>query len=115
MIPAGITDDQAVELLDRQIEAMKTRLQAGEKIVNLCMKGCNVLQKSPPASLANISEVVGALREALSCLLESNLMANRLSLNEISQQCEQLEAARKQRTAKIHLGGFAVPASPRRG
>lgn len=113
MIPAGITDDQAIELLDRQIAAMKTRLESGEKIVALCTEGCSVLTKSPAPSLATMAEVVGSIRAALLCLLESNLMANNLSLKEISQQCEQLETARKQRSAKIHLGGF-VPAGPRR-
>lgn len=115
MLPPNLSDDQAVELLDRQIAAMKTRLEAGEQIVSLCTKGCNVLEKSPPVNgFANVADVVGAMREALLCLLQSNLKANRLSLNEISQQCEQLETARKQRSAKIHLGGF-VPAAPRRG
>lgn len=113
MLPPNLSDDQAVEILDKQIAALKARLESGEKIVALCAAGCDVLQKSPVATLANLSDVVGSLRVALLCLLESNHMANRLSLNEISQQCEQLETARKQRSAKIHLGGF-VPAAPRR-
>lgn len=113
MIPAGMTDDQAVQILERQIEALKTRMATGQKILTRCREGYNCLVNSPTATLANIGEVVGDLRKGLLALLESNLMANALSFEEIKQQCEQLEEACRQRSAKVHLGGF-VPAAPRR-
>lgn len=113
MLPPSVTDDQAVAILEGQIAAIQTRLEAGEQIVARSETGIDILQKAPAATLANIGEVVGALREGLLALLESNLMANKLSLAELQSQQKQLETVKLQRSSKVHLGGF-VPATHRR-
>lgn len=103
---SAASDEQILAMMDSQLAALRTRLQVGEEIVTICGRGVNILRNSPEPTLANIGQVVGALGQAIECILESNLMANRQSIAELSQQLEQIETARKQRASKVHLGGF---------
>ena len=109
------SEEQILAYLDGQIASLKLTLAAAEEVIAHCSRGIGALEQAPAATLANISEVVGALGQGLRSLLQANMAANRTSLREMRSQLGKLEEARQQRSAKVHLGGFVPVGHPRRG
>ena len=106
MLPPNLTDDQAIQVIRAQIEALRNRKHVAGAIVNLCTQGVITLQQAPAPSMMTIGESVTALQTALLHLIQANLLANETSFAEIAEQLAQLEKTLDARQSKIHLGQF---------